>query len=269
MKNSLFDDTMVNMNWTDIRRHAAEDAIVLIPLGVVEEHGPHLCLGTDIYTAHRQCLAVRDRLAESGIAAILAPPFYWGVCQSTGGFPGSFLIRRETATALLYDLLASLDSFGFHQAVGINAHGDIEQHIAILEAFRTANESLSIHARYAFPQDRIQHYGLQGDEPFLCLVRPTEKAFGDASSPDMHGGDMETATMQAFYPEHTDSALAAALAPVVLPGDQVMTWLFGGHTAELSPNGYVGAPALFERVDVAAYLKDSAERISEAIHSPL
>lgn len=45
-------DTMMEQNWTDIEKAAGKHAVVLMPLGVLEEHGPHLCLGTDIYTAH-------------------------------------------------------------------------------------------------------------------------------------------------------------------------------------------------------------------------
>lgn len=48
-------DTMTDLNWTQVKRAAEENAVVLMPLGVIEEHGPHLCLGTDIYTAHEYC----------------------------------------------------------------------------------------------------------------------------------------------------------------------------------------------------------------------
>lgn len=265
MKETLFPDTMFTMKWPDIARHAAEGALVLIPAGVVEEHGPHLGLATDVLTAHLQCLAVRNLLAEGGRSAILAPPFYWGVCQSTGGFPGSFTIRQETATALLYDLIASLGHFGFKECVVINGHGDIAQHLALTDACRNATDALPIRARYAFPADRLHHYGLTGDEPFLCPVRPSDRCFGDTRTPDVHGGDQETALMHTFHPDCVDPVVAAKLEPVVLPESRIMEWLFGGHTAELSPNGYVGAPALHAQVDAHALLADTARRIRDAI----
>ena len=187
------------------------------------------------------------------------------VCQSTGGFPGSVTIRRETATALLFDLIASLESFGFKQAVVVNAHGDIEQHLALTNACRQASERLSIRARYAFPKDRLHHYGLTGEEPFLCPVEPSSQPFGDMQAPDVHGGDMETAMMHTFYPGCADTGLAASLDPVVVPGERIMEWLFGGHTAELSKNGYVGAPARYDAFDAQAFLSDTAQRIRDAI----
>jgi creatinine amidohydrolase len=82
---------------------------------------------------------------------------------------------------------------------------------------------------------------------------------------DVHGGDIETATIYHFYPELVDTEKAKSLPPVMLGDDQIMTWIFGGHTQELSPNGYVGSPADFEGVDVMKNVSDYAERISEAI----
>ena len=50
-------------------------AIGLWDIGVVEEHGPHLPLGTDIYLAHAQTLEIREQLAERGIESLILPPF--------------------------------------------------------------------------------------------------------------------------------------------------------------------------------------------------
>lgn len=88
----------------------------------------------------------------------IAPPFYWGICQATGGFIGSFQVRKETAQALLFDIMASLAQFGFKDVYGINAHGDIEHNVALIEAFREANEKLGINARYTFSQTIMHHF---------------------------------------------------------------------------------------------------------------
>lgn len=262
----MFKDTMVNLKWPDIQAHAYENALVLLPLGVIEEHGPQLCLGTDIYTAHIHSLFIKEKLEQKGLKVVIAPPFYWGICQSTGGFIGSFKIRKETAKALLFDILASLAEFGFKKVYGINAHGDIEQNIVLIEAFKEASEKLSLNARYAFSQAVMQHYGLKGDEPYICPIQPQTIRVSSSKYPDVHAGDIETATMHHFYPDLTDTQCAQALPPVVLGEDKIMTWLFGGHTRELSPEGYLGAPADFEAVAVLKNINDIAERVSEAIY---
>ena len=265
MKNGIFAGTMADMNWTEIRKHAESGARVLLPLGVLEEHGPHLCLGTDIYTAHIHCLAVRERLASEGIPSVVAPPFYWGVCTSTDGFIGSFRIRPETTKALLADLLSSLSSFGFCQVYGVSAHGDVGHYMAIVEAFRDASASGPLQACCVFPADRMTPFGFDGSEPFLCPVSVESAPGADAETPDVHAGDLETATLFRYYPELADTDTAASLPPVPFRAEQAAMWLFGGHIHELSEQGYIGNPAAYARVDAGRHVEQLANRIAQAI----
>lgn len=265
MNSGLTKSTMIDMNWTEIQSHAANGAVVLLPLGVIEEHGPHLSLGTDIYTAHIHCVFIKDLLEAQGYPVVIAPPFYWGVCQSTGGFIGSFMVRKETAKALLVDILASLSAFGFQHIYGINAHGDIEQHLAVIGAFQEAYETLKLNACYPFPQNLLHHYGLTGKEPYICPVAPQTIKVNESKYPDVHAGDIETATMHHFYPALTNAQQARNLPAVQLGEDKIMTWLLGGHAQRLSEQGYVGAPADFEGVEVMKHIEDIASRVSQAI----
>ncbi len=265
MMYGIFSNTMVNMNWTEIKDFVDKKALVLLPMGVIEEHGPQLCLGTDIYTAHIYCLTIKEKLEEKGYKVVIAPPFYWGVCQSTGGFIGSFRIRKETAKALISDILSSLAEFGFNNVFGVNAHGDIEHSIAIIEAFKEAHEHLHINACYAFDEWRFPHFGLTPDEPYLCPIKPQTINVSQALVPDVHGGDIETAIIYEYYPSLVDTEKAKSLPPVALEVGKSGEWLFGGHIKELSLQGYLGSPADFENVDVQKNVDDYAERISEAI----
>jgi creatinine amidohydrolase len=263
--NSIFTGTMANMNWRELQRSIDEHALVLLPLGVIEEHGPQLCLGTDIYTAHVYGLAVQAILADRGVQAVLAPPFYWGICQSTGGFVGSFSARKETLTAMVYDILASLKGFGYNYIFGINAHGDIDHNLAIIDAFREAHAQLAVDARYCFDEWRIPLFGLDRHDDFLCPVKTSELSTQASPFVDVHGGDLETATIHRYYPDLVDTVTAQQLPPVGLNDDRVNDWLFGGHIRELSPDGYLGAPAEYPQVDAAAHVSDRASRITEAI----
>lgn len=49
---SIFEDTMADMAWTEIESSIQKGAIVLLPSGVIEQQGPHLATGTDIYVSH-------------------------------------------------------------------------------------------------------------------------------------------------------------------------------------------------------------------------
>lgn len=265
MMGGMFQDTMVNMSWKDVQHDVDKNALVLLPVGVIEEHGTHLCLGTDIYIAHIQSILIKQRLEKESFQVAIAPPFYWGICQSTGSFVGSFRIRRETAKALLFDIMVSLAEFGFKRICGINAHGDIEQNVVLVEAFKEATEKLGIFACYPFPRDVMHHYGLDGDEPYICPVASQMVSVNTSECRDVHAGDIETATMNHFYPELTDIEEAKSLPPVELGQDKIMTWLRGGFTEQLSPGGYLGAPADYWSVDVLKNLNDIADRVSAAI----
>jgi creatinine amidohydrolase len=256
---------MIDMRWPEVREAAQAGAIVLFPLGVLEEHGPQLCLGTDIYTAQTYCERVQGELEAQGVSAIIAPPFYWGICQSTRGFIGSFAIKMETAQALLVDILGSLRDFGFQEVYGINAHGDIEQNILLMNAFREASEKLGMKAVYCFKKEVMQLYGLTGTEAHICPVEPSSLKVSSSVEPDVHAGDIETAIIASQYPGRADLEAARGLPPVSLPPGKDMDWLLGGKTKELSPNGYVGNPARFAEVDVERHLADTAKRHGEAI----
>jgi len=95
MGNSLFDQTMVDMKWPEIEKAATEGAIVLLPTGVIEEHGPHMGLGVDALCSVLSCRLVKKNLEEEGIRALIAPPYYWGINTATGAFPGSFTPLAE------------------------------------------------------------------------------------------------------------------------------------------------------------------------------
>jgi creatinine amidohydrolase len=75
---NIFSNTMADMKWTDIKRYADENAIVLLPMGVIEEHGPHNCLATDIYTAHIYCIAVQ-KIFEKEDTRLLSRRLFIGV----------------------------------------------------------------------------------------------------------------------------------------------------------------------------------------------
>lgn len=87
MTDGMFKDTMVNMKWTDIQDSVNKNACAAS--AVIEEHGPHLCLGTDIYTAHIHCLFIKKKLEEKGLSVVIAPPFF-----------GAFVSQRKALWVL-------------------------------------------------------------------------------------------------------------------------------------------------------------------------
>ena len=123
---SVFDETMVEMPWPEIEAAASRGANVLLPIGIIEEHGPHLGLAVDTYAACLVAMKVRRILFEQNIETIIAPPQYWGISRATAVFGGTFSIRPETMQSLIVDIMMNLSRWGFKRVFTINWHADME-----------------------------------------------------------------------------------------------------------------------------------------------
>ena len=276
---SIFDETMVNMTWPEVEKAAEDGAIIMLPLAVIEQHGPHLSLGTDTFSAHSVCCLVKQKLAYRGKKCLIAPPFYWGVNQATGAFPGSFSSRESTVRACLYDICASLDRFGFKKVYGVNIHGDPLQMRSIIQGFQEATQALGIEAKYVLDKWKLGYLNgllsdmnLTGEEPYILPMKPENKGavcFGEHTNRELHAGGCETACMMAFHPETVRQDIAKEL-PVVIPSkEELVKWVAGEGSREMTPRGYVGAPAEYVNVDGLAKYMNLAELIVNSIMDDL
>lgn len=224
---SIFAETMVDMTWLEVERAAKTGAIVLLPVGVVEEHGPHMCLGSDIYMTYLPCKLARRALAAKGIEAVVAPPFYWGINVATGAYPGSFTVRRSTMEALLIDTFACLKKWGFKKVFVLNGHGDTVHKSALNGAVAEANAG--------------------GGLDVAVIRAPMAYEGPKPRGWDYHAGAVETSMMAGAYPDLVDADLARTLEPEA------------DFAAPAKRRGYVGDPAAFDaaagRKAVEAYGK--------------
>jgi creatinine amidohydrolase len=114
---------IADLTWVEYRHRLAEDdAIVMIPVGALEQHGPHLPLSVDTLLTTE----ITNR-AAARIGALVAPPVAYG-CRSqprsSGGnhFPGTTSLEAGTMTALIRDLINGLARHGVRQIAVINGH---------------------------------------------------------------------------------------------------------------------------------------------------
>src|SRR5688500_11286949 len=105
---SIFADTMADTTYREFEDEVRRGAVALWALGVIEEHGPHLPLATDVYLPSATLRQVRTMLAERGRPAVIVPPFYWGVNSVTADFAGSITVRPQVVEELIIDVLSSL-----------------------------------------------------------------------------------------------------------------------------------------------------------------
>src|SRR5450830_321439 len=101
---AIFADTMAEMTWYQVEEAARAGAVVLWAFGVIEQHGPHLPAGTDVYLPSAQLRRVRATLAARGQRSVIVPPYYWGVNHVSAAFPISFRVRPEIMIELMADV---------------------------------------------------------------------------------------------------------------------------------------------------------------------
>ncbi|GAA0604926.1 creatininase family protein [Kribbella sandramycini] len=163
------------------------EAIVLLPIGATEQHGPHLATGTDWMLAQ----AVTEQaatLAHERVSRplVLAPALPYGASDHHLPFGGTLSLSPETLLGLLLDLTRSLAACGGKRLVIVNGHGG-NVGICATAASAAAN-------RYAVSVAHLDYWRLARD-------------LGDTPAPG-HAGVFETALMLA-----QDESFVADRAP--------------------------------------------------------
>jgi creatinine amidohydrolase len=107
-------------------RHVAGERILVLPIGSVEQHGPHLPLTVDIEIPVR----IATRVVEN-IKGFVAPAIYYGarsLPQSGGSpdIPGTIRVRGSVLTEYLKDVIAGYVSMGFRSIIILNGHYENE-----------------------------------------------------------------------------------------------------------------------------------------------
>src|SRR5262245_37093704 len=97
-------------------------AVVLLPVGSVEPHGPHLPLATDVLIAEEMARRAAVRLEAAGVRAMVLPPFVYSVVEFSSGIAGAIGPKGATAQMAVTEILVSLLDQDFRAVALVNAH---------------------------------------------------------------------------------------------------------------------------------------------------
>ena len=178
----------------EIKAAADRNTLILLPVGQVEEHGPHLPVECDCIIARETAKVVAQELAEE--IPVLVMPTVWTAytVQQVARWPGLITFREpEPMIQMIYDILASLVKNGFRKIVIVNAHGN---NPAILElACRKIGSDYDVFPALTYVLGMSKTIGPQ--------VRRSE--LGGCGG---HAGEEETALLLHLTPElvHMDRA---------------------------------------------------------------
>lgn len=108
------------MTWPEVEEVLATGwATVVVAVGAVEQHGPHLPLLVDAARGDRLALEVAERLGD----AVVAPTIRVGCSEHHMGFAGTVSLRRNTLEAICLDYTVSLARHGFQRICFVPSHG--------------------------------------------------------------------------------------------------------------------------------------------------
>ena len=109
---------LAELTWPEIRTRADAGAVLVVPLGSTEQHGPHLPLSTDTDIAVALC----DRLAIMRPYVLVAPRLPYGASGEHAGFAGTLSIGLKALELLVIELGRSATDT-FERVVFVSAHG--------------------------------------------------------------------------------------------------------------------------------------------------
>src|SRR5687768_17884371 len=96
--------------WPEIKDAVAQNRVAVLPVGTIEQHGPHLPLVTDVLTATEMSRRAVERLAGE---AVLMPSVFYAFNEHHLDFPGTISVRGETFIQYVTDIGLSLAHHGF------------------------------------------------------------------------------------------------------------------------------------------------------------
>lgn len=117
---------------------------LIVPVGAMEQHGPHSAIGTDIFLPQE----IARRVAERQGNALVAAPLSYTLSYPHRGFTSEFSLSMETFMAVVRELALSFAKAGFKRIVFLNGHYD--NTYALAYACAQADEKMPAGAK-AFP----------------------------------------------------------------------------------------------------------------------
>ena len=170
--------------WPQIGRIVEENPRLIIPVGALEQHGPHLPVGSNIMIAEHVARAVSE-----ACGVLRAPVFSYGVTVSGGPFraPG---LRRKTLHRAINELLERWEALFVRHVYLITAHR-YEPHLEALLMVTSVEATTSVYDLYQINVSDL----LDTDPEFE------------------HAGELETSLMLHLAPEHVKMDRAADFLP--------------------------------------------------------
>src|SRR5262245_41963464 len=120
--------------WKDLQANPPQ--VVLLPIGSVEAHGPHLPLATDSIISEEMARRAALELNNRNVRTLVLPPIHYVVTEFSKDFPGTVSISKKSFQSLLTDIAESLAAQKVSTLCIVNSHLEPD-HIRAIHEFAT------------------------------------------------------------------------------------------------------------------------------------
>lgn len=173
---------LAKATWTEVEK-VSREAVVVIPTGSLEQHGPHLPLATDTLLVTAVAEAVEARLGDD---VVLLPTIWQGASGHHLSFPGTVSASFEGYDQAVRAAVTSLSAHGFHRFVVLNGHGgNTSPNQVAARALKEANPNLTLAA--------FGYFDFVTEKAPELLQGPTKRM--------RHACEAETSLMLHLYPD--------------------------------------------------------------------
>ncbi|WP_420405857.1 creatininase family protein [Nisaea sp.] len=229
-------------------------AIALLPVGAVEQHGPHLPLATDILITEAVLAAAAERVPDD-LTLLILPSQAVGLSPEHMSFAGTLTQTAETLIASWTEIGCAVAAAGVRKLILLNSHGGQPQVVDIVaQRLRSEAGLLAVRAntfRFSHPEG---------------LIATDELRHG------LHGGQIETALMLSIAPDlvRTDKitdfpnsagARTSGSKRLGLSGAGGFAW----NAEDLNPSGATGAASRATADQGAALLAAYGQQLADLI----
>ena len=220
------------LTWKQIDSLDRDKTIFFLPISPLEEHGPHLPVGTDFLTAQDATIEAIKILNKKNpeLKCVLMPAVPLGYCNFATEFPGSFSVKGKVIRDIVYSAGESLARHGFKYLIICTYH----MAIGHLKGIYTGMNKV------------MRKYDMKICEPWSPYfynkeMEKREPKLGFDTSKELHAGFRETSLMKYQYPYLVDESYKNLQS---IYRDLYSVRVVGKSFKQLGlKDGYVGSPA--------------------------
>jgi creatinine amidohydrolase/Fe(II)-dependent formamide hydrolase-like protein len=242
-----------------------ERVVIVLPLGAIEQHGPHLPLLVDWLGAEELARRIAPPLERAGYRVVLAPATPYGASPLAARWPGTVSLSRRVLRALIVDIVGNLSRHGFRRFVLANYQADPEHLRAMGEARRALGRRR--------PRVQVLFAGFSpgaGSSSAMVNRRVLRLLRSPRPELEWHSGELETALVLARRPDLVRGGTLGRLRPVWVDFRGAL-----GRGArrfeDIAPGGpgYFGWPAAARAATATRAMKLRARLISRELIAAL